>query len=738
MKSRVHQTRGAFFYAAALLAILGASLTSPQQALAQLPPLPGGLVVTITSPTSGATVAGTITVNASVSPLGVLVGGVQFKLDGANLGTEDTAAPYSVSWNTTTASNGSHTLTAVARDALGLLYGSNPVTVTVSNAPPPDTTPPTVSISAPASGATVSGTTTVSASASDNVGVAGVQFLVDGSNLGSEDTSSPYSVSWNTTTASNGSHSLTAVARDAAGNRTTSSAVSVTVSNTSPPSTTRFEETAATLAPAGTWSQTTSASTGVTLSGGQAVYAGAAGATASFTFSGTGVSWIGFQCEQCGIASVHLDGSVVATVDTYAPSRPAASGAMYSTTGLASGSHTLVIEATGTSNVSSTGAFIIVDAFDVEGATSGGGGSTTRLEETDPSVSYAGTWFSQTRDDLSGGTVVESSDPNGTATLTFGGTGVSWIGFKGPWAGIAQVYLDGTLKGTVDTYAPTEQAQAVVYTASGLAAGSHALMIKVTNTWNPSSTSAWIVVDAFDVTTGGSSPPPPDTTPPTVSITSPASGSTVSGTMTVSASASDNVGVAGVQFLVDGLALGSEDVASPYSVSWNTTTASNASHTLTAVARDAAGNRTTSAPVTVTVANGTGPAPTRSEESAATLAPAASWSGVTSASTGVTLSGDFAVIAPDAGATATFSFSGTGVSWIGFKCERCGIATVHLDGAVVATVDTYAPTRPASSSAMFSSTGLAAGSHTLVIEVTGTSNAASAGSFIVVDAFDVM
>ena len=495
MKSRVHQTRRAFFCAAALLAILGASLTSPQQALAQL----GGLVVTITSPTSGATVAGTITVNASVSPLGVLVGGVQFKLDGANLGTEDTAAPYSVSWNTTTAGNGSHTLTAVARDALGLLYGSNPVTVTVSNAPPPDTTPPTVSITAPASGATVSGTTTVSASASDNVGVAGVQFLVDGSNLGSEDTASPYSVSWNTSTASNGSHSLTAVARDAAGNRTTSSAVGVTVSNTSPPSTTRFEETAATLAPAGTWSQTTSASTGVTLSGGQAVYAGAAGATATFTFSGTGVNWIGFQCEQCGTASVHLDGSVVATVDTYAPSRPAASGAMYSTTGLASGSHTLVIEATGTSNVSSTGAFIIVDAFDVEGATSGGGGSTTRLEETDPSVSYAGTWYSQTRNDLSGGTVVESSDPNGTATLTFGGTGVSWIGFRGPWAGIAQVYLDGTLKATVDTYGPTEQAQVVMYTASGLAAGSHTVMIKVTGTWSPASSSAWVVLDAFDV-----------------------------------------------------------------------------------------------------------------------------------------------------------------------------------------------------------------------------------------------
>jgi len=70
-------------------------------------------------------------------------------------------------------------------------------------------------------------------------------------------------------------------------------------------------------------------------------------------------------------------------------------------------------------------------------------------------------------------------------------------------------------------------------------------------------------------------------------------------------------------------------------------------------------------------------------------------------------------------------------------CERCGIARVRLDGAVVATVDTYAPSRPAASGPMFGTAGLAAGSHTLVIEVTGTSNASSVGSFIVVDAFDV-
>ncbi len=97
----------------------------------------------------------------------------------------------------------------------------------------PDPTPPAVSITVPASGATVSGSSvSVSAAASDNVGVVGVQFELDGANLGSEVTTPPYSISWNTTTAANGSHTLTAVARDAGGNTTTSSGVTVTVSNT--------------------------------------------------------------------------------------------------------------------------------------------------------------------------------------------------------------------------------------------------------------------------------------------------------------------------------------------------------------------------------------------------------------------------------------------------------------------------------------------------------------------------
>src|SRR6185295_8399336 len=122
---------------------------------------------------------------------------------------------------------------------------------------------------------------------------------------------------------------------------------------------------------------------------------------------------------------------------------------------------------------------------------------------------------------------------------------------------------------------------------------------------------AWTVPQAFAQfpCIPGLTCPSPDTTPPTVSITSPASGATVSGTISVTATASDDRGVAGVQFQLDGVNGGAEDTAAPYSVSWDTTTAGNGSHTITAVARDAAGNRTTSTPVTVTVANGSVPPP---------------------------------------------------------------------------------------------------------------------------------
>lgn len=96
---------------------------------------------------------------------------------------------------------------------------------------PSDTIAPTVSLTSPASGATLTGTVNLTANASDNIGVTRVEFYAGATYLGN-DTTSPYAYSWNTTTVPNGSYNLTAKAFDAAGNNTTSSIVPVTVSNT--------------------------------------------------------------------------------------------------------------------------------------------------------------------------------------------------------------------------------------------------------------------------------------------------------------------------------------------------------------------------------------------------------------------------------------------------------------------------------------------------------------------------
>jgi hypothetical protein len=95
----------------------------------------------------------------------------------------------------------------------------------------------------------------------------------------------------------------------------------------------------------------------------------------------------------------------------------------------------------------------------------------------------------------------------------------------------------------------------------------------------------------------------PDTEPPTVSIVNPTAGEIVSGTTQVTADASDNVGVASVQFFLDGSPLGAPVTNPPYSISWDTTDASNASHTLTATATDTSGNVGHSVPVSVNVEN---------------------------------------------------------------------------------------------------------------------------------------
>jgi hypothetical protein len=111
----------------------------------------------------------------------------------------------------------------------------------------PDNTNPTVIITSPSTG-NASGTINVAANASDNIGVVGVQFQLNGTNLGAEVTAAPYSFSWNTFTVPNGTYTLTARARDAAGNTANASAVTVAVYNNNLVAAFGFDENGGTIA----------------------------------------------------------------------------------------------------------------------------------------------------------------------------------------------------------------------------------------------------------------------------------------------------------------------------------------------------------------------------------------------------------------------------------------------------------------------------------------------------------
>ena len=127
--------------------------------------------------------------------------------------------------------------------------------------------------------------------------------------------------------------------------------------------------------------------------------------------------------------------------------------------------------------------------------------------------------------------------------------------------------------------------------------GQYALTARAYDAANNNRTSSTVNITINNTTT-----PPPDTTPPTVSLTSPTAGSTISGTHTMTATAGDNVGVTRVEFYIDGT-LRNTDTSAPFSYNVNTTTLSNGNHTFRARAYDAANNSTWSTTITATVNN---------------------------------------------------------------------------------------------------------------------------------------
>ena len=138
------------------------------------------------------------------------------------------AQPLGRSYTDIGVAPGTYYYKVTARDAAGNV---GPASSEASATATADTSPPTVGITDPAGGETVSGPLTVAAAANDDQGIVGVQFKLNGQNMAPEDKSSPYSAAWDTRADANGGYTLTAVARDAAGNTATSAPVPVTVSN---------------------------------------------------------------------------------------------------------------------------------------------------------------------------------------------------------------------------------------------------------------------------------------------------------------------------------------------------------------------------------------------------------------------------------------------------------------------------------------------------------------------------
>lgn len=169
-------------------------------------------VVSFTSPAAGSTVSGSVSVAINASDNSA-VSSVTVSLDGSTI-TSFAAAPYAFSWDTLAVADGTHVLSATARDATGNT-STGTASITVRNTI--DSTAPSISVTSPSAGANVSGTVTVSVNATDNVGVARVELYVDNV-LQATSTAAPFDTKWNTKKAKAGPHSIQCKGYDTAGN----------------------------------------------------------------------------------------------------------------------------------------------------------------------------------------------------------------------------------------------------------------------------------------------------------------------------------------------------------------------------------------------------------------------------------------------------------------------------------------------------------------------------------------
>ncbi|HEY9226531.1 MAG TPA: LamG-like jellyroll fold domain-containing protein, partial [Gemmatimonadaceae bacterium] len=404
-----------------------------------------------------------------------------------------------------------------------------------------DATVPVVTLTAPGAGATVSGASVAfAATATDNLTMAGVTLLVDGNAVGTEITGAgpTFNGTWNTTTIANGAHSLSARARDAAGNTAVSPTVSVTVTNATPSN----------LVAAYSFNEGSGGTTS-DISGNN--NNGTLGAGVSWTASGKNGNALTFANSFVTVphaASLNLTAAMTVEAWVY----PTAN-AEWATAVMKEqpGEFVYSLYASGPQR---PGAYFNI-------------GTTPSTERSivSPTQLALNTW-----------THLAQTFDGATLRLYMNGTQVASQGFTGPIATSTGALRIGG-NGVWGEYFSGRIDDVRIYSRALTAAELQTDMI---------------------TPVGGT--PAPDVVAPTVAISAPAAGANVTGIVSLAASASDNVGVAGVQFLVDGSPVGGEVTVAPYSTNWNATNLSG-QHTIAAIARDAAGNSTQSASIQVTV-----------------------------------------------------------------------------------------------------------------------------------------
>lgn len=257
---------------------------------------------------------------------------------------------------------------------------------------------------------------------------------------------------------------------------------------------TRVEENDPTVVYGGNWYSNGSTSH----SGSRAALTNTNGARVTITFTGTGITWMGMKDGWAGLANVYLDGTMT-VVDTYGSGgyqQP-----MFMARGLAAGPHTLSIEVTHERGSQTQGSWVWIDYFLIHNGSPVPGGvtATGRVEESHPALLFSGRWYSNASGVHSGERAALAMDGSSSVTVAFDGSGITWIGYRDEWSGIARVFVDGVLKTTIDAYLAPSKARATLYTIDALPAGAHTLRIEATGTRNESSRGSWIWLDSFDI-----------------------------------------------------------------------------------------------------------------------------------------------------------------------------------------------------------------------------------------------